>query len=113
MAADADAVRAAVAAVGGDVVVVAHSYGGVPTTQGAVADNVAHIVYISAFVLDKGESLLSGVGGGQPDWWDVSDGIAAAGTSDHRPQDLFYGDLPPAPLPDKSKKREAPARSRR
>lgn len=96
MAADADAVGAAVAAVGGDVVVVAHSYGGVPTTQGAVADNVAHIVYISAFVLDEGESLLSGVGGVQPDWWNVNGGIAAAGTDAHRPQDLFYGDLPPA-----------------
>src|SRR5262245_57894474 len=52
MAADADAVRAAIDAIDGDVVVAAHSYGGVPTTQGADADNVTHIVYISAFVLD-------------------------------------------------------------
>src|SRR5579859_8217793 len=49
MAADADAVRAAIDAIDGDVVVVAHSYGGVPATQGAGADSVAHIVYISAF----------------------------------------------------------------
>ena len=96
MTADADAVRAAIDAIDGDVVVVAHSYGGVPATQGAGAGNVAHIVYISAFVLDNGESLFAGVGGVQPDWWNVNDGIAAAGTADHRPQDLFYADLPAA-----------------
>jgi pimeloyl-ACP methyl ester carboxylesterase len=96
MAADADAVRAAIDAIDGDVVVVAHSYGGVPTTQGAGADNVAHIVFISAFVLDQGESLFAGVGGVQPDWWDVRDGIAAAGTDARPARGLFYADLPEA-----------------
>jgi pimeloyl-ACP methyl ester carboxylesterase len=92
MAADADAVRAAIDATDGDVVVVAHSYGGVPTTQGADADSVTHIVYISAFVLDVGESLFAATGGVQPDWWNVKDGLATAG-SDARPaQGLFYAD---------------------
>jgi len=94
MAADADAVRAAIDAIAGDVVVVAHSYGGVPTTQGADAGNVTHIVYISAFVLDTGESLFAAVGGVQPDWWDVGDdGLAMAGTDAHPAQGLFYADL--------------------
>ena len=96
MAADADAVRAAIDAIDGDVVVVAHSYGGVPATQGAGADSVTHIVYISAFVLDTGESLFSGVGGVQPDWWNVKDGVAAAGTGAYPAQGLFYADLPAA-----------------
>lgn len=96
MAADADAVRAAIDAIDGDVVVVAHSYGGVPTTQGADADSVAHIVYISAFVLDAGESLFAAVGSVQPDWWDVKDGIAVAGTDTHPAQGLFFADVPPA-----------------
>jgi pimeloyl-ACP methyl ester carboxylesterase len=96
MAADADAVRAAIDAIQGDVVVVAHSYGGVPTTQGAGAGNVVHIVFISAFVLDSGESLFAAAGGVQPDWWNVKDGLAAAGTSERPAQALFYADLPQA-----------------
>jgi len=97
LAADAAAVRAAIDAVGGPVVVVAHSYGGVPATQGADAASVAHIVYISAFVLDVGESLYAAGGGVTPDWWDVrDDGLVMAGTAEHSPRDLFYGDLPAA-----------------
>jgi pimeloyl-ACP methyl ester carboxylesterase len=96
MAADADAVRAAIDAIDGDVVVVAHSYGGVQATQGADAGSVAHIVYISAFVLDVGESLFAAVGGVQPDWWDVKDGLAMAGTDAHPARGLFYADVPAA-----------------
>jgi pimeloyl-ACP methyl ester carboxylesterase len=96
MAADAAAVRAAIDAVDGSVVVVAHSYGGVPTTEGAAADSVAHIVFISAFVLDTGESLFAAVGGVQPDWWDVREGLATAGTEAQPAQGLFYGDMPAA-----------------
>ena len=96
MAADADAVRTAIDAIDGDVVVVAHSYGGVPVTQGAGADRVTHIVYISAFVLDTGESLFTAVGGVQPDWWNVKDGLAMAGTDAHPARSLFYADVPAA-----------------
>jgi len=96
MAADAETVRAAVDAVGGDVVVVAHSYGGIPATQGADAASVRHIVYISAFVLDEGESLSSAAGDGQPDWWCIKDGLAIAGTSARPAQGLFYADVPAA-----------------
>jgi pimeloyl-ACP methyl ester carboxylesterase len=96
MADDAEAVRAAIDAIDGDVVVVAHSYGGIPTTQGAGADKVTHIVYISAFVLDHGESLASAAGDGQPDWWYVKDGLAIAGTDAHPAQGLFYADVPAA-----------------
>jgi len=96
LAADADAVRAAIDAIDDDVVVVAHSYGGVPTTQGAGAGNVTHIVFISAFVLDAGESLFAAVGSVQPDWWNVKDGLATAGTDARPAQTLFYADLPPA-----------------
>jgi pimeloyl-ACP methyl ester carboxylesterase len=96
MAADADAVRAAIDAIDGDVVVVAHSYGGIPATQGADAANVTHIVFISAFVLDHGESLSSAAGDGQPDWWYVKDGLAIAGTEAHPAQGLFYADVPEA-----------------
>jgi pimeloyl-ACP methyl ester carboxylesterase len=70
---DAATVRAAIDAVDGPVVVVAHSYGGAPASEGAAgADNVTHIVYLTAFMLDEGESLLGLVGGEAPPWWIVA-----------------------------------------
>jgi pimeloyl-ACP methyl ester carboxylesterase len=82
-------------AVDGPVVVVAHSYGGVPTTQGlAGAANVAHIVYIAAFALDAGESLLGAVGGVAPTWWMVDGALTTAGNAAEPAESLFFNDLP-------------------
>jgi len=54
---DAAAVRAALDQ-HEDVVVVAHSYGGIPTTDGAAEHPaVRRIVYLSAYMADVGESL--------------------------------------------------------
>jgi pimeloyl-ACP methyl ester carboxylesterase len=91
---DAAAIRAAIDAVDGQVVVVAHSYGGAPTTQGAAgAENVTHIVYVTAFMLDEGESLFGLVGGVAPDWWVVAeDGESLMpGT----PVETFFNDVSP------------------
>ena len=55
---DAAAIEAAVAGIAGDVVVVAHSYGGVAATQAQYTSRVRHIVYLGAFVPDVGESLV-------------------------------------------------------
>ena len=42
------------------VVLVGHSYGGAVITQAAAgAGNVAHLVYLTAFVLDEGETVVS------------------------------------------------------
>src|SRR3954453_22440485 len=88
---DADAVREAIDGVAGPVVVVAHSYGGAPTTQGAAgAENVAHIVYLTAFMLDEGESLFGLVGGVAPDWWQVADD--GESLMPGRPQEIFFND---------------------
>lgn len=59
MAEDAAAIEAAAADIGSDVIVVAHSYGGVPTTEARLGDNVRHIVFIGAFMPDVGGSLVS------------------------------------------------------
>jgi pimeloyl-ACP methyl ester carboxylesterase len=92
---DARAVRAAADAIDGPVVVVAHSYGGVPTTQGlAGAANVVHIVYIAAFALDAGESLLGAVGGVPPTWWMVDGTLTTAGNPQEPAESLFFNDLP-------------------
>ncbi|WP_219417275.1 alpha/beta hydrolase [Pseudonocardia nigra] len=90
--ADAAAVRSVVAGIDGPVLVCAHSYGGAPVTEG-VADlpNVVGLVYLCAFQLEIGDSLLSSVGGRPPEWWDVHE---AEGYVDAlRPREIFYGDV--------------------
>ncbi|SNS21883.1 Pimeloyl-ACP methyl ester carboxylesterase [Streptosporangium subroseum] len=98
MYSDAAAIKAAVEAIDGPVVVVAHSYGGVPVTQALVGTaNVESIVYLAAFQLDAGDSLLSSVGGNSAPWWQlhrtegVGDYMTVAG-----PVGVFYGDVDPA-----------------
>ncbi|MFE3168239.1 alpha/beta hydrolase [Streptomyces sp. NPDC059224] len=95
MYSDAAAIRGAVEAIGGPVVVVAHSYGGVPTTEAlADAPNVKSIVYLAAFQLDAGDSLLPSAGGDPALWWEfhqqegVGDFLTVAS-----PVDVFYGDV--------------------
>lgn len=63
---DAETVRAAIAGINGPVVVVAHSYGGLPVSEGVsgtAGGQVTHLVYLCAFMLDAGESLLAAAGG--------------------------------------------------
>jgi pimeloyl-ACP methyl ester carboxylesterase len=55
---DADNVRRAVDEVDGPVVLVGHSYGGVVITDAGVHDAVRHLVYLTAFAVDKGESAM-------------------------------------------------------
>jgi pimeloyl-ACP methyl ester carboxylesterase len=93
--ADVDAVSGAIDRIDGDVVVVAHSYGGVPVSEAARPATVRHIVYVSAFVLDAGESLLAAVGGVAPPWWHVDGPLVTAGDDDAPPSQLFYGDVEP------------------
>jgi len=91
---DAAAVREAIDAVGGRVVVVAHSYGGAPVTEGAAgAPGLAHIVFVSAFLLDAGEALHGAVGGQDPDWWERSDDGRMV--TPLRPEEIFYNDCDP------------------
>jgi pimeloyl-ACP methyl ester carboxylesterase len=53
---DSDYVRGALDSITGDVVLVGHSYGGAVISEAGVHANVAHLVYLSAFALDVGES---------------------------------------------------------
>ncbi|MEV5607453.1 alpha/beta hydrolase [Streptomyces sp. NPDC052225] len=67
MHADARVIRERVDSIDAPLVVVGHSYGGAPVTQAtAGAAHVSHLVYVAAFALDEGESLMTCFGGEQP-----------------------------------------------
>lgn len=67
---DAEIVRSAIAAIDGDCFVLGHSYGGLTITQGLTGlTNVKGLVYLTAFMLDEGESLYAACGSVDPDWW--------------------------------------------
>jgi hypothetical protein len=90
---DVAAVQGVLDDIDGPVVIVAHAYGGAPASEAAVgADGVAHIVYVTAFMPDAGESMLGLVGGEPPPWWDVHDD-GSVGV--HSPADIFYSDCRP------------------
>src|SRR5689334_3445238 len=57
VAEDARSIEAAAAAIPGDVVVLAHSYGGIPTTEARFGTNVKRLIYLGAFMPDAGQSL--------------------------------------------------------
>ncbi|MFF3945929.1 alpha/beta fold hydrolase [Streptomyces sp. NPDC001902] len=86
---DAREVLRELAGVEGPVVVVAHSYGGAPVTQAvAEAPRVVHVVYLAAYRLEVGESVLGHHGAP----------VAAEPRGFRPPPDdpvrTFYGDVP-------------------
>jgi pimeloyl-ACP methyl ester carboxylesterase len=89
---DAEAVRTALAGIEGPVVVLGHSYGGIPITEAATAEaGVAHLVYLCAFQLDVGESLVGSLGGEVPPWQDVQETHVRVTT----PEPVFYNGVDP------------------
>jgi pimeloyl-ACP methyl ester carboxylesterase len=94
LADDAAAVRGALAAIGRPTVVVGHSYGGIAISEGAAGSpHAAALVYLCAFMLDAGQSLLDALGHQLPPWIALD---AEAGR--HIPGDpvaALYADCPP------------------
>lgn len=85
LAADTAAVRAELDKLLGeskDVVLVTHSYGGVPGSnavrglgkkeRGGDAAGVLSVVYMASFAIPAGTSLLDGLGGNPLPWWDIT-----------------------------------------
>jgi pimeloyl-ACP methyl ester carboxylesterase len=60
---DAAATRRVIDSLDGPVVLVGHSYGGAVITEAGLDDNVAALVYITAFAPDKGESVNALIAG--------------------------------------------------
>ena len=91
LADDAATVRGALDALGGPTVVVGHSYGGIAVSEGAAGSpHAAALVYLCAFMLDVGESLLDAMGNELPPWLTVD---ADAGTClPERAEEILYAD---------------------
>jgi pimeloyl-ACP methyl ester carboxylesterase len=109
LVADVAAVRAAIDAVDGEVVLVGHSYGGVVVTDAGTHPSVRELVYVAAFPIDAGESSsaaavaeseAAGLDEGGPDLGQAVDAIDeglihldAAGAAR-----CFYQDCDPATI---------------
>jgi Alpha/beta hydrolase family len=65
---DARMISETLDAMAGPVIVVAHSYAGVPVTEAiAGASNVLHVVYVASYMLDVGEGMFQAHGVPVPD----------------------------------------------
>lgn len=93
--ADVEVVRAALDAIGEPTILVGHSYGGIPISEASAGrSDIAHLVYVCAFQLDVGGSLLGGLGGEAPPWIAID---AEHGTNSvPEPMPVFFGDVDPA-----------------
>ncbi|KAA8647711.1 hypothetical protein EYZ11_000174 [Aspergillus tanneri] len=104
---DIDAVRSLVetkADAGKDVIVVSHSWSGLPVNsaldglskaereQDGKAGGVIRLVFISAFIPEIGQSLIGAFGGTPPEWYirDEENGTVSA----RDPVPLFFHDVP-------------------
>ncbi|KAH6672705.1 Alpha/beta hydrolase fold-1 [Plectosphaerella plurivora] len=104
IAADTAAVRAELESLvneGKDVVLVVHSYGGIPGSNAVrglskaersdAKGSVLMVVYMAAFAIPAGTCLLDGLGGQHLPWWDIQNGFVRPKT----PVDIFYADVDP------------------
>ena len=99
LADDAAAVTAAIEASPEPVVLVGHSYGGIPITEAGNHAKVERLIYVTAFALDEGESAVGSMGGTLPPEWSVADGMVTLGRSREERVALIAADLPPEAAP--------------
>lgn len=95
LAADAAALRDRLDRSDAPVLLVGHSYGGVPVTEAGDHPAVVGLVYIAAFALDAGESVRGSVGGEFPPGWHVADGQVTLGATREDRIAMVSADFPP------------------
>jgi pimeloyl-ACP methyl ester carboxylesterase len=84
---DARVIREELDRIEGPVLLLAHSYGGIPATEAAAAaSNVTQLVYLAAHMIDRGESLISAIGGA---WYPPETTVLPP-----LPPSMFYADVP-------------------
>jgi pimeloyl-ACP methyl ester carboxylesterase len=83
-----------------DVVLVGHSYGGAVISEAGAHDNVAHLVFLCAFAIDAGESLVENpappAAGALESAMRVEDGHVLVDPEGAR--EAFYGDCAEQPV---------------
>jgi len=98
LSADGDNLRAALDAIPGPIVLVGHSYGGAVITDAGDHPNVERLVYLTAFALDAGESVMQNeLMGGEE--MRLAEALAFDGdlitVEPARVVEFFYHDCPP------------------
>jgi len=94
LAEDAAAVRTALDEISEPTVVVGHSYGGIAVSEGAAGSpDAVGLVYLCAFMLDEGESLLDVLQHRLPDWLSLDE--ATGSHIPERSEEILYGDCAP------------------
>jgi len=94
LADDAAAIRTKLDEIGAPTIVVGHSYGGIAVSEGAAgAPNAVGLVYLAAFMLDTGQSLLDAMQHQLPDWIELDE--AAGSHLAQRSEEVLYGDCSP------------------
>jgi pimeloyl-ACP methyl ester carboxylesterase len=79
----------------GPFVLVGHSYSGVPVTEVAAArEDVTHVVYVCAFAMPAGTSMLDALGGQPREWWIFAED--GESIMPDYPGPLLYGECSPA-----------------
>lgn len=92
---DAAVVTAALDRAEGPVLLVGHSFGGLAITQAGDHPAVERLVYVAAFALDEGESVLSALGGEEPDFWGDDPDLVTLGRTREERVAMIAADLPP------------------
>jgi len=91
---DAEIVRSAIESVDGNCVVLGHSYGGLAITQASAGSKkVQRLIFLTAFMLDEGETLYAACGSVDPAWWNVAADKSRL-TAD-TPENIFYNKCSP------------------
>ena len=91
---DAKIVRGAVSKYSYGVYVLGHSYGGLSITEGlAGLSNVKGLIYLTAFMLDLGETLYAACGNQDPEWWIRNPNGERLNAA--RPEEIFYNTCSP------------------
>lgn len=87
---------------GQKVVVVAHSYGGIPSNeaikgldlktrqQSGLPGGVSHLFFCCSFIIAEGQSLISAFGGNDLPWFMISEDRLEVNPA--RPEEIFYND---------------------
>ena len=91
---DADLLSSVIESTPGDCVVLGHSYGGLVITEGALnIQKVKKMIFLTAFMLDAGETLYGACGSVDPVWWNVASDKSRL-TPD-APENIFYNTCTP------------------